>query len=171
MNKEFDEKLQNTFPWLKRTEIQRKEDCQYKRYTTPYERYGFELSDGWFQILYDLSKEIEDRFKQAGKPVDIEILQIKNKWGHLCCYYNTPNHSHSIHAIDGIGGNGIRLYPKSNDGDTLYDDVARIVHKYEREISIHTCEWCGKPGCLRKGTWVYTLCDECYQNYLEKKRN
>lgn len=170
MKKEFDEILQNTFPWLKRPEIKRDADWQCQNGYTLYENYGFELSDGWFQILYDLNKEIEERFKQAGKPVDITVQQVKTKWGHLCYYYNTPNDSNPIQVFDGIGGNGIRFYPKSDEGDTLYDDIAQIVHKYEREISINTCEWCGKPGSLRKESWVYTLCDECYHKYLEKKK-
>ena len=43
-----------------------------------------------------------------------------------------------------------------------------IADRYERQLSVKTSEWCGKPGSLRKERWVYILCDECYQKYLEK---
>lgn len=143
MRKELDEVLQNTFPWLKRPEIKRDKPYQYvKGYYTRYENYGFECSDGWFQILYDLNQEIADRFEEAGRPVNITIKQVKSKWGHLCYYYYCPN---------------------SDEGDTIYDEIAQIVEKYENIISRCTCEWCGaQPASLRrKGYRVYTLCDEC----------
>ncbi len=171
MKKELDAMLQKSFPWLKRPELHKEESWHYLPDYTLYENYGFDnVADGWFQILYDLNKEIGYRFEKAGRPVDIKVEQVKSKWGHLCFYYDTPNDPNPIHAIDGIGGSGIRFYPKTEDGDTLYDDIVKIVQKYEREISIRTCERCGQPGSLRKGSWVYTLCDECYQKYLDAKK-
>ena len=164
MNKEHDEILQNTFPWLKRPEKTK----DYDRNLTLYKNYGFECSDGWFQLLYDLNKEIADRYAQEGKEGDLKIEQIKSKWAHLCFYYSIPGHADGIQAIDGIGGAGIRFYPES-DGNELYKDIAQIVDKYEHEISGKTCEWCGQPGTPRKGSWVYTLCDSCYEQHTKTK--
>ena len=166
MNKEHDEILQKTFPWLKRSE--KPESQAYDRNLTLYENFGFECSDGWFQLLYDLNKEIADRYAEEGKEVDIKIKQIKSKWAHLCFYYSTPGQDAGIQAIDGIGGAGIRFYPE-NDGNQLYQDIAQIVRKYEQDISKKTCEWCGQPGSLRKGTWVYMLCDFCYEQLTKNK--
>ena len=58
--------LQKSFPWLKRPDLHKEESWHYLPDYTLYENYGFDnVADGWFQILYDLNKEIAERFEKA----------------------------------------------------------------------------------------------------------
>jgi hypothetical protein len=47
----------------------------------------------------------------------------------------------------------LRVYVTPSEADG-------IVVRYENR-SGHICEECGRPGRLRKGGWLRTLCDEC----------
>jgi hypothetical protein len=67
----------------------------------------------------------------AALPEDAYICQVKEKWGGLRFY---------------IGAGTRELWD-------LIDDV--------EARSYTVCEQCGKPGKLRPGGWVLTLCDEC----------
>ena len=49
---------------------------------------------------------------------------------------------------------GLRFYLESYP-----EGAADIVIKYEK-MSYTLCETCGNPGKLRKGSWLFTLCDE-----------
>lgn len=135
--------------------------------------------DGWFQILWNICSEVDDyiaqikhhnqwcqdqiqavlqglgRFEKLSdeqRTAEIEklnedikiiplfnIVQIKEKFGTLRFYY------------DG--------------GDKVID---RIVSMGER-FSESTCEYCGKPGKLRQGGWLKTLCDEHAEGLKYKK--
>jgi hypothetical protein len=53
----------------------------------------------------------------------------------------------------------LRFYIESAP-DALYD----IIDDAEDE-SAKTCEDCGKPGELRDGSWVRTLCDDCFYGW------
>lgn len=44
--------------------------------------WGFECGDGWYQILYDLSKELTDYMLQH-PPLRLEVMQVKSKFGNL----------------------------------------------------------------------------------------
>jgi len=94
---------------------------------------GFCLPAGWSDLVWKLSEDIQ---RELDRPENIEIkssfkvAQIKEKFGGL--RFNTD------------GG------PKSID---------KLIDVAEKE-SFHICETCGKPGLLRKGGWIRTLCDE-----------
>jgi hypothetical protein len=47
----------------------------------PFEYFGFECEDGWFQLLWDLCIEIEP---YCGK--HFQVTQVKEKFGGLCFY-------------------------------------------------------------------------------------
>ena len=49
---------------------------------------------------------------------------------------------------------GLRFYL-----ETYPEGSAEIISKYEK-MSYTLCETCGNPGELRKGSWLFTLCDE-----------
>jgi len=96
--------------------------------------FSFDCDDGWFQLIYDLSKEIlrvmdntpDDSFE------NFIVLQVKEKFGGLRYYVGAAN-------------------------TQIFD----IIHKAE-EKSMRTCERCGKRGTLSiRGGWFKTLCAKC----------
>ena len=103
-----------------------------------YNAFGIETGDGWYQLLHDMCREIAIVFETAEKPVTIEMVQIKEKYGTLRVYYNLEGEN----------------------------DVARkisdITQKYE-DLSEKVWEECGREGTLRTDLpWIQTLCDTCY---------
>jgi hypothetical protein len=74
MNPVLTEKLYSSFPRIYRG-----------RYKSKYESgmcWGFECGDGWYQVLYDLSQELEG-YLIAHPDLDFEVVQIKAKAGSL----------------------------------------------------------------------------------------
>lgn len=51
---------------------------------------------------------------------------------------------------------GLRFYLRGGAPDRVWD----LIDEAEEKSEV-TCEVCGKPGTLRGGGWVRTLCDEC----------
>ena len=103
--------------------------------------FGFGHGDGWFQIIDSLCGNIQhytdwnnDNFakgyKQYKEVKQLVAVQIKEKFG------------------------GLRFYYEGGD-----DHIHGMVRMAESWASV-TCEVCGKPGQLRSGGWIKTLCDE-----------
>jgi hypothetical protein len=44
--------------------------------------WGFECGDGWYQLLYDLSKDLTDYMEQ-NPSINLEVMQVKSKFGSL----------------------------------------------------------------------------------------
>jgi hypothetical protein len=93
---------------------------------------GFELGDGWFNILWvlcvDLEPLVADLEKRTGER--FEVVQVKEKLGTLCFYV-----SHHADPID-----------------------ERIMEAQEE--SSRTCEVCGQQGKQRKtGGGVRAVCN------------
>jgi len=99
----------------------------------PFASFGCECGDGWFSLLDNLMTEIDNE----ALSVFVNVAQIKEKFGTLRFYVN---------------------FDKCEDVD--YEKVYKIIQNYE-EVSETTCEVCGKPGTLRGGGWLRTLCDDC----------
>jgi len=68
---------------------------------------------------------------------EITFAQIKEKFGLLSVY---------VHGCT----------------EENFDEVHNIIEEIELE-SEKVCENCGQPGELRKGSWLYTLCDKCFE--------
>lgn len=68
-----------------------------------------------------------------GRESNVRFTQIKEKWGTLRIY--------AQHGDDGFVDGAIRM---------------------AEEASAHICEVCGRPGEVRRGGWISTLCDECH---------
>jgi len=49
------------------------------------------------------------------------------------------------------------------------DEIEKRICKAERE-SAKTCEWCGEYGHRRNKEWIVTMCNGCYEEYLDGKR-
>lgn len=95
--------------------------------------FGFECCDGWFELLFELSSQIDGLAKEAGLTGEAypKAAQVKEKFG------------------------GLRFYL---DGGT--DKMFDAIDKAEA-ASYSLCEVCGKPAerANIRG-WVSTLCKE-----------
>lgn len=113
--------------------VNRNEDC-----TKTAMCWGFP-GDGWYEILDTLCGTIQDYCDNVKHYKDGELVpvcpqvvavQVKEKFGTLRFYFD--------------GG----------------DEMVHGMVAMAEYMSKHTCEKCGKPGKLRPGGWVRTLCDE-----------
>lgn len=119
--------------------------------------WGFECDDGWFHLLNNMFKCIDNHIqsiisynKRASdenkKHVPyVKIVQIKEKFGTLRVYFDTDDTTDYLHGI---------------------------IRTTEQQ-STTTCEVCGNLGQLRSGGWIRTLCDTHNQqrnNYIEEQQ-
>lgn len=124
MKKELDDKLVQDFPNLyadRNASMQVTCMC-----------WGFP-GDGWFDLIYDLSKKLEFLILLLPdeQRKEMKASQVKEKFG------------------------GLRFYM------TYYnEDMAKLIREAENK-SYHICEECGKPGQLVKAGWYYTSCKDC----------
>lgn len=95
--------------------------------------FGFATGDGWYDIIYNASVEIEaiaQKMEQQG--IEESYLpaaaQVKEKFGTLRFYV-----------------------------DNQTDEISDILDK----VSATTCESCGQTGKLVTGDWLRTLCPSC----------
>jgi len=109
--------------------------------------WGFDVGDGWYNIIDLLCANIQWHIDETNKtrqllldknpynlPIPDEVQQVvasqvKEKFGGLRFYYN--------------GG----------------DDIVRALVSFADTMSYRTCETCGSPGKRRGGGWIYTACD------------
>lgn len=165
MKIELDNKLAETFPFMKKKETLEEQQAK-GRINNLYDAFGCDCSDGWYDVLYGLCSEITETYKKYNKPVDIVVDQIKEKYGTLRFYYHIEGRNAGINAID-LPGASLRL---SSDSGDIYREVSGIVAKWEKK-SGEVCEKCGNPGVLREDlSWILTLCDDCYSNIITKKK-
>jgi hypothetical protein len=123
MNERLTRKLLDDFPKLYRD-----------RNDTPMQR-GFACGDGWFDLIYKLSHDIEAVAREIGLQPDTpawpKCLQVKEK----------------------LGGIRYRIFNCTNDHISELIDSA-----YEQ--SLKTCEYCGKTGKLITDGRITTMCPE-----------
>ena len=94
--------------------------------------FGREFDAGWNSLVDELIKKLDVL------PDEIEILQLKEKFGQLRCYI--------------AGGS---------------DDAHDIITEYEH-YSEHICEYCGEFYTAKEHLshgWVKTLCDKCAKKW------
>ena len=100
----------------------------------PFTMFGFECGDGWLSLIYMLCFQITTHIHQqkAGANIDVNIEQIKEKWGGLRFYYN--------------GG----------------DEIITKLVDFAETLSYTICENCGSMTNVgqTKG-WISTLCENC----------
>lgn len=123
MKAELTEKLLNDFPNL------------YKKDIDPrfcFRLFGFEVGNGWFDLLYRLSAELESEILKMPEEdrKDTFVSQVKEKYA------------------------GLRFY-----GYGFTQEMEWIIDQY-CDLSYKTCEVCGKLGRVRGVSWYNTLCEE-----------
>lgn len=102
----------------------------------------FECNDGWFDIIYTLSKSIQeyydDKYRNHLDDYQPVAEQVKEKFGTLRFYL-------------------------SNEDDKI-DGMVTVAES----LSAYICEFCGNKGQMRKGGWWKVECEPCHQIYLNK---
>jgi|TARA_R110002110_G_scaffold207138_2_gene419342 hypothetical protein len=132
MKEELDKKLVKAFPLLygdRNAPMQSTAMC-----------WGFACSDGWFDIIWDLSSKLEpliQKFIDENQDTEAypRAAQVKEKFG------------------------GLRFY-MTYSPDEIFDLISEA-----EALSYKTCEECGKPGGARDAGWIRTLCDYCHENW------
>jgi len=101
--------------------------------------FGFECDEGWYPLIFELLDKIQETVDANPNYADMEVTQVKEKFGTLRVYMNY-------------------------EPDEIFD----LIQEYQKK-SEATCEVCGKLGELRelKYRWLKTLCEKCYK-YREK---
>ena len=128
MNEALTKKLLDDFPMLYRN-----------RHETSMQR-GFECGDGWFDLIYQLSQNIESAARENVLSPDSPewplCRQVKEKMGSL---------RFVVFAVDGC--------------PALHERIGELgLAALNRSLQI--CERCGKPGQLVTEGCIATLCPE-----------
>lgn len=94
----------------------------------------WDVGPGWRQLVSELDAAVHEIIP------DLQVTQVKEKFGGLRYYYSVPN----------------------GTPEEQWRQVDRLVRKAEAD-SLHTCEDCGAggayPGRSRPGGWIRTLCE------------
>lgn len=107
--------------------------------------WGIDTGDGWYNIIDTLCGQIQWHIKhnlnegEDPEVVNVEAVQVKEKYGGLRFYYS--------------GGN---------------DFISGLVYMAEG-MSEKSCEECGAPGTSDGGRWVVTLCKPCHAARKRRK--
>lgn len=100
-----------------------------------------ETGDGWFQLIYDLCKEIEAVYKREGIVANIIVDAIYEKYGVLHFDFFFEKNSLEYFSYE--------------------EEIIKLVNDYE-DRSETICEECGNIGILRDvNGWLSVSCDKC----------
>lgn len=142
--------------------------------------FGCEHGDGWYDLLDTMcrfmSKAIEQRgFVELKEPDEeghsyapyaapkLKFVQIKEKFGTLCVYYDMykvedPQHDKFVEA----------------SVDECHARLSGMISAYEaytEYLSGKTCEVCGDPGKLYTDGWWSTRCPKHSRNQENEQSN
>lgn len=149
MNKNNELRLATDFPRLYR-EWRQPGSCMY---------WGFECGDGWYELLYKLSVDIEQAARDAGlDPVSDGwpmARQVKEKFGTLRYYIavGTPDELNLGDAPAPAGVIEIRSFAG-------IDSIRNLISEAEAR-SAAICYDCGLPGSLKSDGWWRVTCPTC----------
>lgn len=102
--------------------------------------YGLNCGDGWFNIVDNLCKLIQKELD--AKQIDnVEIVQVKEKFGTLRVYLNN------------------------------YNDRIRGLVSFAEAMSGCICETCGLPGKPTTSGWIKTMCSKCESERYKLQEN
>lgn len=137
MNEALSKKLFDDFPRLYRD-----------RHESSMQR-GFECGDGWFDLIYKLSQDIETVARESGLSPDSPkwplCRQIKEKSGSLRVV---------VFGVDGLS--------------EMNEEISEL-RLAALNQSLQICEYCGKPGELVTESCIATMCPECARHALTKR--
>ena len=75
MKDEFELKLQEDYTFMKQNRVDGERNS--------YKRWGCECSNGWYSLIHNLCQEITEKYAEYKLPIDIVVLQIKEKFATL----------------------------------------------------------------------------------------
>jgi hypothetical protein len=173
MTPELDAKLCSSYPKMFAD--------RYGDMTTTAMCWGFEHSDGWYNIIDQLCSHIQHHIdwknEQRERAIKYNEMITEAGYGNrepLQEYYK--GYRDIDEKIEEALAKGLRPVPDTipqvvvtqvkekfgtlrfyyNGGDDIIDGMVRMAEG----MSGCTCEECGKPGGRRGGGWIVTLCDE-----------
>lgn len=150
--------------------------------------WGFDHGDGWYNIIDMMCSNIQHHIDNSRRN-RLNALRynralkraLNGDKSRLIKYYdwglNERNRQWAIqHAEDDIEKATFRKVPeacpqvvasqvKEKFGTLRFyyyggDDYISGIESMAESMSARTCEKCGKPGKVRQGGWIQTLCDE-----------
>ena len=106
-----------------------------------YELFGIECDKGWEKLYKPILDYIEEYNKDKKGDDEIEVHQIKEKYGGLCIYLSKYT-----------------------------EELRQMINKAEAE-SYHTCDICGKHinKPIVEDYWIYPMCKECFDGMNERR--
>jgi hypothetical protein len=124
------------------------------------EWFHFEHGNGWFDLIWDMSKKIYENMGDLEKDgYSISILQIKEKFGELRIYYGFKRDRNEVFDIDVI------IIGRNIARDRIVEIIKQTANK-----SLNTCEDCGIAGELRNNKgWDRCQCNNCFFIYNLKR--
>lgn len=139
MDNENTLKLKKAFPRLLRKSAADPAPLQFR---------GIEAGDGWYDLIYKLLSDIQDKSTVAGinNRKWPRVLQIKEKFGNLRLAIN-------LSAF--------------NDADL---ELVRNMISTAETKSLEICEDCGAPGTLYKSEWFHVKCPAC-EDLLQRRKS
>ena len=94
-----------------------------------------------------------DRYKKDVGPGWLPLIEVLDKQlTVLDPYYDI------VQIKEKFGG--LRYYIATSEGCANAGRMYAIIDTIE-SLSFRICEDCGRPGEIRKGGWIRTLCDDC----------
>jgi rubrerythrin len=106
-------------------------------------QFGFECDDGWYNIIYELSKAIYSKAQKMG-------LHL----GYHSSPYNDSSFYFYVQQVKEKYGT-LRFYTSCH-----FDEIEDLIELAEKQSEI-TCEMCGKLGKMSKSPWFSVMCEEC----------
>lgn len=151
MKPELDQLLCEKFPLLYK-------DRRAKPSESPL-AFGFEVGDGWFNIIYDLSLKLEILIRhhiESNSAVCAHCFAPEKD--HQDPLYSCQNfvlrHPTASQVKEKFGG--LRFYMSLGASNEMLECI-----KKAEELSFKTCEVCGKPGRITDSGWIKVRCEGC----------
>lgn len=120
-------------------------------------RYGFIVNDGWFDLVYKLSADIEAEARKLGLDPSSDswpaALQVKEKHGSLKFYCAVGEQESELQPEQ--RGALLSFRPMPNNAA-----IRALITEAEKQ-SLTICEGCGVPASLREEGWWRVTCDAC----------
>jgi len=124
MKQELDKKLVEDFPNLYQD--------RYKSMQETAMCWGFDVDDGWYNLIRELSEKLEKLIKLEPEDTwaQFRAVQVKEKFGSLRFYMSVET-----------------------------EEMEKEISNAEDKSSV-TCEFCGNPGTIKGRGWLKCVCPE-----------